>query len=270
MVKSDGRDRTEVVPADRERHRDAGTDAGAVRRDHGGAADAGGVDEHLAAAVVLHERGGGELGVEAARPRAAIARVAAAASSTDASVVDRHEHVEALGATGLHRADEADLGQRLANQARHGDHVVRTHRPPVDRGRARGASGDRAGRTVTKVGWYSIARWFANHSKVRRSSHNAYDTSRFDVSAHSVTVRTHSGVYFGTFFCMNASCPRWTRITDSGRSSSTGRMRSRDRVEVVDQVAAWSRRRRRRTADRGWSATRPRGTRRPGRSPDQR
>ena len=32
--------------------------------------------------------------------------------------------------------------------------------------------------------------------------------SRCDVSAQTSTVRTNDGVYFGTFFCMNASCPR--------------------------------------------------------------
>ena len=64
----------------------------------------------------------------------------------------------------------------------------------------------RSGRSArTRVGWYSTARWLANHSSVRRSLHSAYDTSRFDVSAQSCTVRTHDGVYFGTFFCMNAS-----------------------------------------------------------------
>ena len=72
-----------------------------------------------------------------------------------------------------------------------------------------------------------MARWLANHSSVLRSLHSAYDTSRFEVSAHIVTVCTQSGMYLGTFFCMNASCPRCTRITDSGRSSSTGRSRSR-------------------------------------------
>ncbi|MFP5368436.1 MAG: nicotinate phosphoribosyltransferase [Actinomycetes bacterium] len=34
------------------------------------------------------------------------------------------------------------------------------------------------------------------------------------------------GVYLGTFFCMNASWPRCTRITDRGRPSSAGSMRS--------------------------------------------
>ena len=47
------------------------------------------------------------------------------------------------------------------------------------------------------------------------------------VSAHQRTVGTHGGVYFGTFFCMKASWPRWTRITDSGRSFSSGMIRSR-------------------------------------------
>ena len=62
--------------------------------------------------------------------------------------------------------------------------------------------------------------WFANQRAV-----GAYETSRLDVCAQNCTVFTQSGVYFGTFFCMNASCPRWTRITESGRSSSSGRMR---------------------------------------------
>ena len=43
-------------------------------------------------------------------------------------------------------------------------------------------------------------------------------------------------MYFGTFFCMNASWPRWTRITDSGRSSSSGEDPVAHPVEVVDQV----------------------------------
>ena len=47
----------------------------------------------------------------------------------------------------------------------------------------------RSGRSArASVGWYSTARWFANHSSVRRSLHSAYETSRFDASAQSVTV----------------------------------------------------------------------------------
>ena len=37
--------------------------------------------------------------------------------------------------------------------------------------------------TFASAGWYSTARWFANHSSVRRSLHSAYETSRFDASA---------------------------------------------------------------------------------------
>lgn len=40
------------------------------------------------------------------------------------------------------------------------------------------------------------------------------------------TVRTQSGVYLGTFFCMNGARPRSTRSTVSGRPASTGRIRS--------------------------------------------
>jgi len=74
------------------------------------------------------------------------------------------------------------------------------------------------------VGWYSTARWLANHSSERRSSHSAYATSRRDAAAHTAVVRNQSGAYFGTFFCMNGSCPGRTRITDSGLSRRPGRI----------------------------------------------
>src|SRR5215207_4780694 len=108
----------------------------------------------------------------------------------------------------------------------------------------------RSGREArTSVGWYSTARWFANHSSVRRSLHSAYETSRFDASAHHFTVGTHDGVYFGTFFCMNASWPRWTRITDNGRSSSSGRIRSRtpSRYSTRSRLVAFA------PSNSGWS-----------------
>ena len=54
----------------------------------------------------------------------------------------------------------------------------------------------------TSVGWYSTARWLANHSRVRQSSHSAYRTSRCDDSAHSVTKRIHGGAASGRFFCI--------------------------------------------------------------------
>ena len=57
-----------------------------------------------------------------------------------------------------------------------------------------------------------------------------------EVSAHNRTVRTHGGVYLGTFFCMKASAPRWTRITDSGRSSSSRDEPVAHPVQVVHQV----------------------------------
>jgi hypothetical protein len=40
-------------------------------------------------------------------------------------------------------------------------------------------------------------------------------------SAQIVTVLTHGGAYFGTFFCMNGFRPRSARATDSGRSRSS-------------------------------------------------
>ena len=39
-------------------------------------------------------------------------------------------------------------------------------------------------------------------------------------------MRTQSGVYFGTFFCMNGGWPGRTRITDNGRSRRCGISRS--------------------------------------------
>ena len=46
------------------------------------------------------------------------------------------------------------------------------------------------------------------------------------IGAHTGTVLTQSGVYFGTFFCMNFGCPGRIRITDNGRSRNSGRIRS--------------------------------------------
>jgi hypothetical protein len=52
-----------------------------------------------------------------------------------------------------------------------------------------------------------MARWLANRNNVGRSLHRACDTVPFDASAHNGTVATQSGVYRGTFFCMNGACP---------------------------------------------------------------
>jgi hypothetical protein len=77
------------------------------------------------------------------------------------------------------------------------------------------------GSTRTSVGWYSTARWLANHSSVARSLQSGYVTSRFELSAQMTTVCTHGGAYRGRFFCMNGRRPRSARITDSGRSRSS-------------------------------------------------
>ena len=235
-VKSPGETSSRSSHDDRERHGHAGSDPRAVGRDHGGAADPRRVDEHLAAAVLLHERGRGDARDRAARP----------APRWRGS------------------PPPSPPSRRRRRSARTRAHPWRRWSSPRPRGRRRRAPGARGGRPArpsrtrrrsggsrsstrwvtwsgrsarTSVGWYSTARWLANHSSVRRSLHSAYDTSRFDVSAHSGTVRTQSGVYFGTFFCMNASWPRWTRITDSGRSSQHGDDPVAHAVEVVDQVA---------------------------------
>ena len=50
---------------------------------------------------------------------------------------------------------------------------------------------------------------------MRRSSQSAYEISRLDASAQTGTVRIQSGVYFGTFFCMNGAWPGRTRMTES-------------------------------------------------------
>ena len=63
------RDLVEVVPRHGERHRHAGSHPRAVGGDDGGPTDPGGVDEHLAAPLVLDELGGGHVGVEGGRAR---------------------------------------------------------------------------------------------------------------------------------------------------------------------------------------------------------
>ena len=87
------------------------------------------------------------------------------------------------------------------------------------------------------VGWYSTARWLANQVSVRRSLHRAYVISRFDASAQTLVVSTHSGVYFGRFFCMKGGWPGRTRMTDSGRSAQAGQDLLVDGVQIVDEVA---------------------------------
>ena len=227
----------EVVPADGERHGHAGPDPRAVGGDHGGPADPGRVDEHLAAAVLLHERGRGDRRDRAARRAPRWRGSRRPPPPSDACVVDRDEHVHALGPARLDRAVQAR--RRPAPGARGGrpGRPWRSVAPRAGRGRARDGSCGRDGRparasggTRPRAGWRTTA---ACAGRCTARTTPRASTSRPRTSPCGPT----SGVYFGTFFCMNASWPRWTRITDSGRSSSTGMMRSRTRVEVVDEVA---------------------------------
>jgi hypothetical protein len=61
--------------------------------------------------------------------------------------------------------------------------------------------------------------------------------ARLERSAQIVTVRTHDGAYFGTFFCMNGRCPRSARITESGRSRSSPSICSLTASRSLDQIA---------------------------------
>ena len=193
-----GRDVVEVVPGHRERHRHARPDPRAVRGDHGGAADPGRVDEHLAAAVLLDERGGGDRRDRAARParrwpgwpRPRPRSIAARRRSgrTRARPWPRWSSPRRRG-----RRRPAPGGPAWAARDRHRE----ARRPRAGRGRAPGGSMRSGWSARTSVGWYSTARWLANHSSVRRSLHSAYDTSRFDASAQNVTVGTHVGRVLG-------------------------------------------------------------------------
>ena len=89
----------------------------------------------------------------------------------------------------------------------------------------------------TSVGWYSTARWLANHSSVRRSLHRAYDTSRFEDSAHSVTARHPLGGVLGQVLLhegvLTPQDPdHRQRPVPQGREDPIAY-----RVEVVDQIA---------------------------------
>ena len=203
-----------------------GTGPRAVGGDHGGPAGAGGVDEHLALAVVLDERRRRDARVEALGPlgdrpgrrgRVLHRRLR----------VDRHEHVHALGAARLHGAGEADVGERLA-------HEVRRPRPP-----ARTPSPSGGSRSSTR--WVARSRRSARRQRrvvldgplvgepqqrpavvAQRVGHRALRRLGPQRHRRAPTPACTSG----TFFCMNGAWPRVTRITDSGRSRSSGRIRS--------------------------------------------
>ena len=146
----------------------------AVGGDDGRPADPGRVDEHLAAAVLLDERGRGDRRDRAARParRWPGSPRRRPRSSRRASI--GHEHVHALGAARLDRARRGRASvERLADELGDRDDRRRSRRPRAGRGRARGGSRGRGRSARTSVGWYSTARWLANHSSVRRSLHSA-------------------------------------------------------------------------------------------------
>ena len=151
------------------------------------------------------------------------------------AVGERHEHVHALGAAGLHRAGQAQ--RRRAPGARAGrrrpprrtlalgrvevEHEVRRPVPVVGRDQRRvvldgplvGEPQQRAPVVAERVGHLALGR-LGPHRRWRPSP----------------------GVYFGTFFCMNGCCPgRPGSPTAGGRAARHDPVR--DRVEVVDQVA---------------------------------
>ena len=230
------RDVVEIVPGDGERDGHARPHAWAVRRDHGGAADPRRVDEHLAAALRLDERGRRDVRIESlgagrdgsgrggrsprATPRRRSGRTRAAPWRRWSSPRRSRPTSVSAWRTGVRDADRhrERVGFRRVEVEHEMGDVIR----PIDAHQRRGDTRSRAGwRTTAASGGRCTARTTRPVSTPRPTSW---------------TVRTQSGVYFGTFFCMKASWPRWTRMTDSGRSSSTGRIRSRTRVEVVDQV----------------------------------
>ena len=235
-MKSAGETSFELVPIDGERHWHAWPGPRAVRRDDSGPTGAGGVDEHLAASVGLEERRRGRLRVEALgaprdRPRRG-RRVLHRHLR-----VDRHEDVHALGSARLHCAGEARLRRALGAR---GERRRPPSRTPVavggSRSRTRWVARSRRSARAN-VGWYSIARWLANHSSVRRSLHNAYETVRFDASAHSGTVATHSGVYFGNVLLHERGLAPSHPDDRQRPVAQLGKDPVAHVVEVVDQIA---------------------------------
>ncbi len=192
----------ELVPRHRERHRHAGADARAVRRGDRRAAGAGRVDEHLAAAVGLEERGRGDGGVEQLGapgdgPRRARPRRRPSSRRRPARTRARPSRRCVFTAPARPRSASARRTRWAAATA--------AAKPPSSggsRSSTRCVGRSRCAASAS-VGWYSTARWLANHSSVRRSSHSAYDTVALGRLGPDSTVSTKSGVYFGTFFCMN-------------------------------------------------------------------
>ena len=136
---------------------------------------AGGVDEHLAAAVLLHERGRREVGVELLGPPGDRPGRRGGVLRRRRRRVDRDEHVHALGPAGLDRAREPGVVEHLADEPRRGDRggeAVALGRVEVEhevgrRGRA-GRPARASGGTRRPAGWRTTA-------ACRRSLHSAYD-----------------------------------------------------------------------------------------------
>ena len=127
----------EIGPGHRERHRQPGPDPRAVGGDDRRADRSGGVEEDLAGAVGADERRGRDLRVE--RLRAGGQGAGRRGGVHDRNRGDRHEHVDALAAAGLHRADQSQVVQHPADQHRRADDVRRSRHPPAGRGPAPGA-----------------------------------------------------------------------------------------------------------------------------------
>ena len=220
------RDVVEVVPGDRERHRRARAQPRAVGRDDGGAADAGRVDEHLAAAVLLDERGRREVGIERLgaggdargsrrpRPRPAPRRRSGRTRARPwrrwSSPRRPARSRPAPGGPGARprppSAKSSSLGRvEVEHEVRGPVDVVGPPQRRVVLDRALvGEPQQRAPVVAQRVVHLALAR----------------------PPPRSAPCAPSPGVYFGTFFCMNGSWPRSTRITDSGRSASPGRIRS--------------------------------------------
>ena len=163
-VKSAGVDVVEVVPVDRERHGRTGPDPRAVARDDGRAAHPGRVDEHLALAVLLHERGGRDRRVEPARPgrrSPGWPRRPAPWSVWSSMGTNTWRPFAPLVLTA---PSKPDIGQGLAHEPGGGRRPPRTRRPRAGRGRGRGGSCGRAaprapapGGTRRPAGWRTTA-----------------------------------------------------------------------------------------------------------------
>ena len=207
----------EIGPRDGERHRRTRSKPWAVRGSDASAASSGGVEKHFAFAIGFDERGRRDGRVERLGPHRQRAR--GQGDLVGARAHYGNEHVHALRPAGLYRTGHAHLRQRVTNQL--------------------GRRDDRA--EVAAFGWVQVQHQMGrgigfgdpeqggmkfDGALIRepqqgaRSLHNAYAISRFDAADQTGVVATHSGVYFGTFFCMNGFWPRRARMTDNGRSRS--------------------------------------------------